>query len=172
LEKKSAGKLVFSALAILLLVIPNNVSAKARRGANLVITRLDGSQVSGELIAVKRDSLLLLSSGRDESIDIATIETVRVVKKSKAGKGALYGFLAGAVGGALWGLNHQDEDVLGSSTSLVAGMYAGAIGALGGLVLVVVLSFDTTFPVAGEPEALTRSRLEKLRAHARLPHLP
>jgi hypothetical protein len=165
--KSIYGKLVVPILVVLLLVIPAGLSAKERRGADLVVTRLDGSQVGGELIAVKRDSLLLLSYGRDESIDLADVKTVRIVKKSLAGKGTLYGFLAGALSGALWGIGHQDEDVFGKATPLAAGIYVGAIGALGGLALGIVVGFDTTFPVAGEPEALTRRRLENLRARTR-----
>ena len=36
------------------------------------------------------------------SIDIENIRVIRIVKKSKAGKGALYGLLIGGVSGALF----------------------------------------------------------------------
>jgi len=169
--KSICGKLVALTLVALLLVIPTNVSAKERRGADLVVTRLDGSQVSGELIAVKRDSLLLLSYGRDESIGLATIKAVRIVKKSLAGKGALYGFLVGALFGAIAASGGVDEYTPGGSTVLFGG-YFGGLGALGGLTLGIALGSDTTFRVAGEPETLVQRHLEKLRAHARVPRLP
>jgi len=170
--KTMTSKLIASVLIISFLIFPADLSAKERRGANLIVTRLDGSQLSGELIAVKRDSLLLLSNGRDESIDLADVKTVRIVKKSLAGKGALYGFLAGALGGALWGSANQDSDVWGNGTALVAGAYVGAIGALSGLLLGSVAGLDSSFTVAGKPEAVVNEYWDKLRAHAREPRLP
>jgi hypothetical protein len=170
--KNVCGKLIAPTLIVLLLVIPGDVTAKERRGADLVVTRLDGSQVSGELIAIKRDSLLLLSSGRDESIDLADVKTVRIVKKSRAGKGALYGFLVGAVGGALWGSANQDPDVWDDGTALIAGAYVGVIGALSGLLAGSVLGLDSSYTVAGKPATVVAEYWDKLRAHAREPRLP
>ncbi len=169
--KKIFGKFITPALIVLLLVIPSNMTAKERRGADLVVTRLDGSQVSGELIAVKKDSLLLLSYGRDESVDLATIKTLRIVKKSLAGKGALYGFLAGALFGAIGASGGVDEYSAGESMVLFGGFY-GLIGGLGGLSLGAIMGVETTIAVAGEPEARVRRQLDRLRAHARLPRLP
>jgi hypothetical protein len=171
--KITPAKAIASALAVSLLVLPAGLSAKERRGAELVVTRLDGSQVSGELIAVKRDSLLLLNNvGRDESTDLAEIKSVRLVRKSRAGKGALYGFLVGAAGGALWGSANQDSDVWGNGTALIAGAYVGAIGALSGLLLGSVAGLDSSFTVAGKPEAVVNEYWVKLRTHAREPRLP
>jgi hypothetical protein len=171
--KALAGMLIASALVILFLVIPANVSAKDRRGANLVVTRLDGSQAAGELIAVKRDSLLLLNNvGRDESIDLADIKTVRIVKKSMAEKGALYGFLAGAVGGAGVGLAMGRTDVLEEKTPLVLGVLGGAIGALSGLLVGSVAGLDSSFTIAGEPEAAVSAYWDRLRARSREGRLP
>jgi hypothetical protein len=171
--KTMTAKLIASVLIISFLIFPAGLSAKERRGANLIVTRLDGSQVAGELIAVKRDSLLLLNNvGRDESIDLADVKTVRIVKKSRAGKGALYGFLVGAAGGALWGSANQDEDVWGNGTAWVAGAYVGAIGALSGLLVGSVAGVDSSFTFAGQSEAAESAYWEKLRAHARVPRLP
>jgi hypothetical protein len=91
-------------LIIGLLVLPAALSTKGKRGATLVVTRLDGTLVSGELIAVKLDSLPLLDTGAaDLSVDFGDIPSVRIVRRSKIGKGVLYGFLGGALGGAVWG---------------------------------------------------------------------
>ena len=165
-------KIIAPTLIVLLLIIPANVSAKERRGAELVVTQHDGSQVSGELIAVKRDSLLLLSYGRDESIDLAGIKTVRVVKRSMAGKGFLYGFLVGAAGGAVVGLAMGRTDMGGNATPLLVGGYGGAMGALSGLLLGSVAGVDSSFTVAGKPETVVNEYWVKLRTHARVPRLP
>jgi hypothetical protein len=170
--KNACEKLISAVLIVSFLVLPAVLSAKERRGADLVVTRLDGSQVSGELIAVKKDSLLLLSYGRDESIDLTAIKAVRIVKKSLAGKGALYGFLVGAVGGAGVGLAMGRTDLGGNGTPLLAGGFGGAMGALSGLFLGSVAGLDSSFTVAGKPETVVNEYWNKLRSHARVPRLP
>lgn len=169
--RTSTGLFIAVALVISLLALPADLSAKEKRGADLIVTRLDGSQVSGELIAVKRDSLLLLSNGRDESIDLADIKAVRIVRKSRAGKGAFYGFLGGAMTGALLGSGGVDE-YTGGEAAVIFGALFGIVGGLGGLGLGTIMGVDTTIAVAGEPEALVRSHLEKLRAFSREFRLP
>jgi hypothetical protein len=84
-------------------VCSGNLAAKERRGVEVVIQTQNGQQVRGELIVVKQNSLLLLDSrsGADVSVDIVNIVLVKIVKKSKAGQGALFGFLAGAGLGAI-----------------------------------------------------------------------
>jgi hypothetical protein len=170
--KTMTAKLIASVLVVSFLVLPADLSAKERRGAKIVITRLDGSKVSGELIAVKRDSLLLLNNvGRDESIDIVDIKSIRIVRRSRAGRGALFGFLGGALTGALLGSGGM-EDFSGAQAALILGGFFGAIGGLGGLSLGTIMGVDTTIAVAGEPEALVRSHMENLRAFSREFRLP
>jgi hypothetical protein len=103
--KMAVHKVAAIGLAFLLLSLPTLLSARERRGANLVVVQKDGQTVKGELIAVKSDSLLLLNpAGMDESVDIAGIRSIRIVIKSKGGTGFLIGFLAGAIGGGCVGL--------------------------------------------------------------------
>ncbi|MCJ7485593.1 MAG: hypothetical protein MUQ25_05430 [Candidatus Aminicenantes bacterium] len=100
--KNIAARLITSVVIAGLLGLPAGLSAKQRRGADIIVTRLDGSQHEGELIAVKTDSLLLLSAGKGLSIDIADIRAVRIVRKSRAGLFAGLGGAAGLAGmGAL-----------------------------------------------------------------------
>jgi len=80
-------------------------SKERKHGAKLIITKKNGQQIKGELITVKPNSLLILDAeGKDVSIDIADIKVIRIVKKSKFGKGLLYGLLIGGGGGGLFGL--------------------------------------------------------------------
>ena len=173
--KKVTTKLIASALIISFLVLPADLSAKQKRGANLIVTRLDGSQVAGELIAVKRDSLLLLSNGRDESIDLADIKTVRIVRKSRAG---LFSGIGGATGVLATGVivfGNADSDLFDNNTGeafVLIGAIAGAIGALSGLLVGSVAGVDSSFTVAGQSEAAVSAYWDKLGAHARVPRLP
>src|SRR4030042_1573015 len=115
------GLFIAVALVISLLALPAGLSAKERRGADLIVTRLDGSKARGELIAVKQDTLLLFSPGTDLTIPLADIKAVQIVRKSRAGKGALYGFRAGAVGGAGGGLAMGRGDSAGGKAALLTG---------------------------------------------------
>ncbi len=59
---KASGKKFISLFLIFSLVmLPTSLYAK-KRGAKIVVTKLDGQQIKGELIAVKPNSLLLLDT--------------------------------------------------------------------------------------------------------------
>jgi hypothetical protein len=171
--KTLAGILIVSALVILFLVLPADLSAKERRGANLIVTRLDGSQVSGELIAVKRDSLLLLNNvGRDESVDLAGIKSVKIVRKSRAGLFAGIGGAAGAAAGAYVGLYMGGGDDESGPASIRGGVVYGALGALAGLLAGSLVGTDSRFVVAGEQPEVVAAYWDRLRAHSREGRLP
>ncbi len=171
--KITPAKAIASALAVSLLALPAGLSAKERRGAELVVTRLDGSQVSGELIAVKRDSLLLLSYGRDESIDLADVKTVRIVRKSRSGQGAMLGFVGGVLTGAiLGGTSGGIDEFTASEAGLIFGFVFGIVGGLGGLSLGTIMGVDTTIAVAGEPAEVVADQWDRLRAYSREGRLP
>jgi len=79
-------------------------SRRKKHGANLIIQKINGQQVRGELITVKPSSLLLLNAeGKDVSVEIEEIKVIAVVKKSKALLGVGTGLLAGVGGGAAIG---------------------------------------------------------------------
>ena len=82
---------MFLVFSILALSIP--LTAKEKKGADLIIQKTDGTQVRGELIAVKENSLLLMEreSGADVSVDIEDIKFIDIVKKSKTVTGLLIG---------------------------------------------------------------------------------
>ena len=104
-------KLIASALIGSLIILPGVLLAQERRGAMVVVTRKTGGQVAGELIAVRQDSLLLLSPvGKDESVDIPDIWTIEIVRKHKAGSGFLIGFLAGGIAGGVLGSQWNKGD--------------------------------------------------------------
>ena len=163
--RTSIGLFIAVALVISLLALPADLSAKEKRGATLIVTRLDGSQVAGELIAVKPDSLLLLSYGGDESIDLADVKTVRIVRKSRVG---LFAGLAGAAGtifGVYWG--SVDDELRASGGVLLGIGIFGGLGALAGLTLGLVKGIDTTFNAADESEATLKVYWDKLRGYSR-----
>jgi len=129
---------------IALLILSSLAAAEERRGAEILITKKDGTQVSGELVAVKKDSLLLVANepaaGMDLTVGLKDIKEVKIVKKSKAGKGLLYGLLLGGGGGAAAGLLSGDDpdgfvSFSASDKAALFGIFFGGLGlVIGGIV--------------------------------------
>jgi len=168
--KKTAYKVTAICIALLLLSLPAVLSARERRGANLVITLKDGQQIEGELISVKTGSLLLLNlAGKDESIDVAGIREIKVAKKSRALNGAAYGFLAGAVGGIAFAaaLRGADEDILPIIYPLGA-VAGGTAGGLIGLGIGALVRKYKTIQLEGKSESDRAIALDRLRRYARI----
>lgn len=160
---RSTGRIVAFLLILGLMGLPAGLSAGGRRGAELLVTKLDSVQVTGELVAVRPDSLLLFSAGRDLTVDLADIETVRVLRKSRtllfAGLGGALG-LAGTTGLVLSGGNAVDygfrKVLIGTGLGVLAGAIAGTVEGI-----------DQEFRVAGRPAADVARYWIKLSAHSR-----
>jgi len=90
---------------------------RKKQGANLIIQKINGQQVSGELITVKPNSLLLLNTeGKDVSVDIKDIVVITIVKKSKALVGATFrSFAGGGIGAVVVPLIGKPAPVIFSS---------------------------------------------------------
>lgn len=152
-----------------------NLEPGQKPGANLVVQKKDGQQAKGELIAVKKTSLLLKDSksGVDVSVDINNVNAIKM-KKSKTMVGVGLGFLAGAVLGAMIGLAvhgafikddmfwEEQYSVLVGSTigGLVGGISGGIIGA----------NHSKTIRIKGKSEKEINVILEDLRKKARVPN--
>jgi hypothetical protein len=155
--------LVFSIFAL-----SGNLMAKERRGADLIITKKDRQQVSGELIAVKEKSLLLLDAETraDISVDINDIRVIKV-KKSASSSDVGLGFLAGATIGFLVGYLTETW----CPRAIIGGIGA-AIGGLIGAVLTAVegeLTIDKTIQIEGKSPEEVKEDLVYLRSKARIP---
>lgn len=151
-------------LAASLLSQAPGLAAQERPGADLVVTKLDGSRVSGELLAVRPDSLILLSGGADLSVGFAGIASVRIVRRSRAlPGGALVG--AGIAGGLIAVAEQTTEEEAGAIMVI-------PLGALVGMALGAVAGRDARFSVAGEPEAAVARNMDRLRAYSREARLP
>lgn len=153
-------------LVLSFLVLSVNLHAE-KKGANLIIQKKDGQQARGELIAVKKNSLLLLGfeSGADFSVDTSNIRVIKILTKSSAKKGALYGFFIGAGVGAVLGYT-ADPDAPPSreATAAIAGISVGLIGALIGF----VSGRDEKIQLEGKSDSEIQEILEMLRKKARI----
>jgi len=150
------------------LIFPLGLTAKEKRGADLLVEKLDGQLISGELITIKDRSLLLLSeSGADVTVDVEDVNAITVLKKSKAWQGARTGALL-SVGwiaiAALLSVGDLDisEIQWNSLTYIVLSstLIGATIGALSGK--------DETIPFSIKSISEKQVILEKLRMKARV----
>jgi hypothetical protein len=180
--------LVFSLLIINCATLSRLEEKREKRkkhGANLIIQKINGQQVRGELITVKPSSLLLLNTeGKDVSVDIEEIKVITVVKKSQALLGVGTGLFVGAgsgaaIGASLWVLGLPVMAIFGEAGIeswkddfpglLWGGVLIGAgIGLLLGVSSGAASGIDKTIQIEGMSDSEIQETLEKLRKKARI----
>ncbi len=166
--KAGGRKFVALFLIFSLMMLSANLYAKERRGAILIIMKKNGQQIEGELITVKKDSLLLFT-GIDVSVDISEIKFIRIVKKSKVLQGLGFGLLIGGGTGALLGfIGGPGEWGSAAEEALVGGIFLGAIGLLVGGTLGFASGIEKTTLIEGKSPRWIEFYLEKLRKKARI----
>jgi hypothetical protein len=132
----AAVGILLSMLAVLVFVPP--LQAKIKYGVRIEIVRVDGSEMIGELIAVRRATMVVAdpSVGFFEFIEVADIRIVRIPKISKA-LGAFNGFIQGAFYGAvIGGLSAGDKNPTSKhwSRAFIGGTIgAAAMSVFGGI---------------------------------------
>ena len=158
-------KIAVSFFVLLLVVFSAELFSGERRGADLKIFQRDGSQTTGELIAVRKNSLLLLdsSSAVDVSIDVQDIKNIEIIKKSKTVLGLCLG---GAVGGvAAYGGSYLAWNFEKKETWAVAG---AVVGMVVGAMIGSALSDPETIRIESVSAEKTRDILMRLQSQARL----
>ncbi len=147
-----------------------------KQGADLLIQKKGGPEIEGELIAVKKNSLLLLDSelGADVSVEIGDIRLINIRKKSRVGKGILYGFFYGGGFGALFGFLDGDDppgwfSMTASQKALIGGASFGLIGAAIGGISGAFADPYKTIRIDEMSDSQVQGVLEKLRSKARIP---
>ena len=153
--------------AILLLAFPPLPLAKEKPGTDRVVLTKDNKTHRGELITVKQNSRLLLSDRRaDVTVDIQEVRNLTIIKKSKAGKGCLYGALG--TGGSI-ALGYLLEGGVADELFYIGvggwALIGGIIGALFG----AAAGRDETILVSTKTDAELKEILNQLHSKARVP---
>lgn len=168
-------KIMTLVIGVSLLFPSGALLAKEREGAQLVITKIDGTVIYGELIGVKQDSTLLLKSPSvpGGSIDVSEVKIIKIVKGSNAGTGFLLGLLAGAAVGVAIGAGSYEQAPLNFLSRGSMAEIGGALGGLGGGLVGLVIGGSThnyeTFQIEGQSQEQIKAALEELRTQARFP---
>ena len=149
---------------------------KERRGADIIIQKIDGQRVKGELIAVKQNSLLLResSSGADVTAVVSDMKTITIVKKSntlkRGGLGLLLGSGLGALAGLMMVQQFNLDDEARSYTVFYGVAFGAGLGLLSGGISGALSAKDKTIQIEGNSEAEIKEILEDLRKKARGPN--
>lgn len=158
--------------AVFMFFLCGNIGSSTRRGADIVVQIHDGTQIHGELITVKKESVLLLDSesGVDVSARIEDIEIVHILKGPKTGLGAISGFLIGGVVGAAAIGKNKDCNQCPSSVQrpIIGGALVGGLGALLGALIGSTAGGNEIYIVQGLQKEELEDVLEKLRSKARI----
>lgn len=180
-------------------LLSGRMFAQERRGANIEVfktklkieIKMEGTpwestipkgispDFRGELIAVKKDSILILDrySGADVTIDFRDIGVIRIVKKSKALRGAGLGLIIGAAGGALIGYADGDSELgtpdnpsllTADQKALISGIVFGILGAVIGGAAGAGAGADKIIIFEGKTDSEIQEILENLRKKARI----
>jgi len=143
--KKQTWRRKGAALGILIFLLTGNgilFAKKEKPGATLVVQKMDGQTVRGELLEVKDGTLNLLVYKNATKVDIRLDElsSVRIEKKSVFLKSLGIGILVGAVTGALLGFLSGDEkpsgpwDILAFTAGEKALGFGVLMGGIGGVI--------------------------------------
>ena len=155
-----------------MILLFNGWAAGAKRGAEIVVQKTDGFQIQGELIAVKKSSLLLLESESryDVSVDVKEIRLVHILKGPKTGLGAISGFLVGGVVGVAAAGKNKDCGGCPNSASrnIVGGALVGGLGALIGALVGSTAGGNEIIILHGLPQQELDEELNKMRSKARI----
>jgi len=160
-------RLVSSVLVIVLFIAgPAGLEAKGRRGALIILTKVDGTQVKGELFLVKPDSLVVLRRGAALTIPRGMVHSVSIQRRSGTARGALSGFVTGAMIGIFLGITNDDHSH--ASPAVPVGAVAGGLGLLIGVAFSRGEKIESAVPLAGLAGPAADERWNALRAHSRV----
>lgn len=173
----SGKKFTALLLVFCLVTLSGNLTAQVKQGIKLSIVLIDGQEVNGELITVKRDSLLLMDSETqaDLSVKIDEVKTILVKNKSRILELGVAGALLGAVAQGLiqktdkkttHGVGGDDDQIISqSSTSFLE---YGSIGLGTGVLIGAVIGMNKNIQIQGKSDTEIQQALEKLSKKARV----
>ncbi len=158
--------LVFSLVALSGNLTAQSLTKSEKKGAKLRIQKNDGQEVIGELITVKKDSLLLLNAeiNADITVLIEHIETITIVKKALGFQFMVYGALAGVLYGSS---KKKTYKYLDRSQSYFV---AGAILAATGFAIGSVAGLNKKIRIHGKSDTEIQKVMETLNKKARVPN--
>jgi len=142
--------------------------ARERRGSTVVVTMTDGSRVSGELLAVRDDVLLVYDHDArlGKSLDLLQVIQVMVHRRSKFLDGITIGICAG-LAVSIHNLNKIDRESLVPPVEIVRSFLPLPVVAFGGGLLGALFSIPKKISLSGASTRNARHKIEGLTRFAR-----
>jgi len=172
-------KLISLFLVFSIIGLCGNLYAKERRGAEIEIYKVkpkmegtpwETAHTKGELIAVKKNSLLLLDSkGGDVTVNLNEIMIIKIMGKSRILLATGTGLILGAGTGYLIGESAYEPNSFNVVTPGFVAAIGAAAGAFIGIIIGSFISSDKKIQIEGKSETKIKEILEELRKKARVP---
>lgn len=168
--KRSEVKHIFQklimAVVIVSLICPGSLWAK-RKGARLVVTRLDGEVVEGRLLKVEENSLLMWVNTERVTINIKEIDNILIERKKKKRQGALIGLLVGGV--ACYAITYHKYKYYWYNFLIIGGATVGGalVGLSSGSFFGSSAKRSKTYQIKGKAQYEIKFILRKLKKKAR-----
>jgi hypothetical protein len=164
--KITHGPMTVAIIVLLMFFMQTPLQAvHERRGSTVVVTLTDGSQVEGELLAVKEDALLVYDPVADQgkTIELQQVANVKVLKKSNLLKGLFVGLAVGLA------LSEYSYKIAGNDESLESIIYIFLPPpiTLGGVIFGALTSISKTVRLSRDSIESVRGKLEWLKLHSR-----
>jgi hypothetical protein len=163
---KAVASAITAIAVAALLAAPAGLEAKGRRGDLIILTKVDGAPIRGELISVRPESLLVRSGGEAFTIPRPKIQSVTILRRSRTASGALTGFTIGAALGIAWGIARGPDPIHGHP-AIPAGAVGGGLGLIIGLATSRGEKVESVVALAGLAGPAADEKWNTLRARSR-----
>jgi hypothetical protein len=162
--------MLVAGLALLLAGVPATLTAQGRIGAEVQVRLISPGTLSGELIGINADKMVLQVGPRERTVAIRDINSVRVFREPYTALSMVIGGLAGGFVGYAIGKKSEpaETDNPSSSQWIGAGLGAVAGGGLGYLVGRLV-SHDKIYEFQGMSQEKIAAAIRDLSKKARVP---
>jgi hypothetical protein len=158
--------------AVLLLLVFTASARAERRGINVTIVKTDGTRVSGELFAVRTNSVVVQEAKSEAGFLFIPTADIRYIEKIRmsAFKGAAAGFVQwgffGLCAGDVIAFNKPSSRKRASA--ILGGLIGGSIGAFFGGLKGAPTKGIQTVDIEGQPRDVAVAALRKLGQEARI----
>jgi gas vesicle protein len=157
-----------------LAVQPKAALGRARTVGGIVIVTTGTGTVKGELIGVREDALVVMSAKGDDTIPIAEIDSVTIVRRAPAVRfGMILGGVVGAAVGALAAPRTNNDASIWRDFNNFGKLLGRAgigclIGAMAGVLTATVIAKDKVVVLKGKTKEETPAALKDLKKEARV----
>jgi len=147
------------------------LQAKERRGSTVAVTMADGSQVQGELLAVKGHNLIIHDKSREQgfNVNIEQVAEIRIKKRSRFFPGLAIGLVAGmGIGSGIYNAQAaRDSDPCQLTPYAIMSLIIPCVTAIVGGGVGAILSSPKKMPIERQTAADIEASLRYLQNHAR-----